>query len=389
MYIKCLRTVNFRNLLQQEITFSKGFNLILGMNAQGKTNIIEAIHVLLKGYSFRTHSYSQLIRMDSATDSKPDGFMISGIIVSDDGSQLELKLTVKRRGESYTRIITLQGKKVRNYAEIRHRFPVVRFLPDDIYLASDEPAVRRRFIDEMVEDWLPSYHELLKEYMDVLRERNGYLELLGEQEVDPKLVEVLDRKLVELGVKVFVNRLETLREYSKYVNIVLDRLGFRRELQLTYSSTVLEQEIPVREELKLDLDLDELKRRYFEALARVRDKELELRRSLIGPHRDRLEFSLMGYKVRYVLSQSQQNMLSLAMKIAKLALIKRKLGLKPLLIMDEPFAYVDDYNAQRVLKLIEKLEQVIVVSNSLPEGIKSRAVKLMWVEGGKVNLIGT
>ncbi len=373
MYLNYLRTENFRNLKNQVVELSKGLNLLVGPNAQGKTNFLEAIYILSTGKSFR---YARDEDYISFYASFPKTAIIEGNYTDDNGliGQLKLVISVTERGKEKKAFF--QGKKLDALQDLQGKLLIVEFLPSDVYLASDEPSERRKFLDNLISVLKGEYREWLREYQSVVREKNKLLEMLSEGEGDPLLLQTYNSKIAQLGSLIIYERLKILSLLKRYVKVILSRYSFKENVELTYSWSLSVE--------PGDLSPKEIRELLKRELERSIDKERRIGYSLIGPHRDSLEFKVNGLKIKYVLSQSQSNILSLALKFSKAAIFKRFFNKNPIMILDEPFAYIDEKNATITLSLLSRLDQVILASNRWESYFKDWVSKRFNVRAGSI-----
>jgi len=356
MQIEKLYVENFRNLKTQELKFSEGINLIIGANAQGKTNLLEAIYLLAYGKSFRHAKDEELLNLSLPL---PKTGILEAKYLDDNNLTFQVKLVISLTEKGKEKRAFFQGKRLDAISDLQGKLLVVEFLPTDIYLASDEPAERRKFIDDILSTVNPEYKSSLKSYYQVIREKNRLLETINKGEGAKDLLEAYNYKVLELGALITYERLKLMITLKRYVNLILKRYSFLDDVELLYYWTCTDKLVSPEEYY----DKGEIKEALRKALMEKAEMEIARGKSLIGPHRDSPEFTIRGTKVKYILSQSQSNILSLALKIAKAGIIKRHFNRNPIMILDEPFAYIDERNTEITLKILSKLDQIFIASN--------------------------
>ena len=377
MYIERLYVENFRNLGTQELKFSKGINLIMGPNAQGKTNLLEAMFLLAHGKSFRYAKDEDLLNINLPL---PKMGVVEAKYVDDNDISAVVKIVISLTDKGKEKRAFFNGKKLDALSDLQGKLLIVEFLPSDIYLASHEPGERRKFLDTLLSVISPEYRANLKSYAQVIKEKNKLLEAINQGAGDKTLLETYNHKIVELGSLITFERLKTLAILGRYIKVILSRYSFSQDITLMYFWTAMDNLINPKDQLSIQ----EIRRTLSEALRRKADLEVKREQSLVGPHRDSPEFTLGGIKVKYILSQSQSNILSLALKMAKAAIFKKRFNRNPIMILDEPFAYIDERNSEITLKLLSRLDQVFIASNRWEPFLDTWAEVKYEVRAGKL-----
>jgi DNA replication and repair protein RecF len=368
VHLDSVEITGFRNFASAAVRLSPGRNLIFGPNGSGKSNLLETIHYLCTAKSFRTAA-ADLIVQNGA-----DFFRIVGEgTVGGEPVTLELayrpgeKKRIKINGVPHTKVAMLYGQ-----------FKVVFFGPDDVELVYGPPSVRRRFLDISIAQLEAGYIPLLWEYRKVVAQRNALLRELGDAYdslgaiADDESLQVWDEKLVELGLAVYGLRARFIRDVSI--------LAGESHNQLTATDDTLEMRYkasPSLEEYSTDA--------YRAKLESRRTRELLMRQSMYGPHRDDVQFLLSGEDCRSYASRGQVKSAVLSVKLAVLEHVKRLCGEPPILLLDEIFSDLDRNRLDYLMPLLYDLGQVIVTTSKLEE-VKELGVfeNLLRVVGGSV-----
>ena len=269
MIIKSLKLTNFRNYKQLDIDFVPHINILVGNNAQGKTNILEAIYLLAAAKSFRASKESEMIKHNEISS------LISGKIQRDAVHKLEITISnIAVKSIKYNTKETQQKEFVGN-------FNVVLFSPEDLYLVKGSPSERRRFLDLEISQVNAGYRRLLADYQKVLVHRNSVLKDMAHNNQYEKMLEVWDEQLIEIGTRLMVQRAEMIYKLGLLSRLIHRKLSNNQEeLVLRYSPFYAENNEP------LDYDYQTIKSRFSHALAQEKPFELIRGYSLVGPQRD-------------------------------------------------------------------------------------------------------
>ena len=337
MIIRKLILKNFRNIEQQELCFSDGVNILTGDNAQGKTNIIEALWLFSAFKSFRTTNEKDFIRYGSE-------FARLDLTFEKDGRLSEglLKYYTEKRRE-----IFLNGIR-RKPSEMMGTVLHVMFFPEHLNLIKEGPEERRRFIDFAVCQLYPYYFTLISSYNKTLFQRNHVLK--SEDSSMRKTLDVWDEKLAALGARIYGTRRKYIRLLEENAMPVTEEIsGGHEKLSLVYRSfTDADEENEAKAELK-------------KQLAEQRDRDFLSGFTGVGPHKDTLEILLNGRLARSFGSQGQQRSAVMALKLAETEIIRDVYGEAPVLLFDDVFSELDRFRKEYIVSRIRD-KQVIVTS---------------------------
>lgn len=337
MRIRKLVLKNFRNIAQQEICFSDGVNILTGDNAQGKTNIIEALWLFSAFKSFRTTNEKDFIQYGS-------DFARLDLTFEKEGRTSEgvLKYYTEKRRE-----IFLNGIR-RKPGEMLGTVLHVMFFPEHLNLIKEGPEERRKFIDFAVCQLYPYYFTMLSSYNKTLFQRNHVLK--SEDPSMKKTLDVWDEKLATLGAKVYGTRRKYIRLLEENARPVTDEIsGGKETLSLVYRSfTEAIEETEAKAEMK-------------KLLEQQKDRDLLSGFTGVGPHKDNLDILLNGRLARLFGSQGQQRSAVMAMKLAETEIIRDVYGEAPVLLFDDVFSELDRSRKEYIVSCIRD-KQVIVTS---------------------------
>ncbi|PWG00522.1 DNA replication/repair protein RecF [Levilactobacillus bambusae] len=368
MYLQELQLHDFRNYDDVDVQFGRGVNVLLGENAQGKTNLLEAIYVLALTRSHRTHNDHDLINWEAKTA------QVRGKIVKVTGTT-PIELDFSARGKK-AKINHLEQARLSQYVG---QFNVILFAPEDLSLVKGAPAIRRRFVDMEFGQMSSRYLYNLAQYRDVLKQRNRYLRLLQHHRAkDLVYLGVLSDQLAAYGAEVVFQRLDMLKKLEKWAQKLHFEISQERE-QLSFK---YDTKIPVDQLTNTETIYAALQKLY----ADNQDKEIERGTTLFGAHRDDLQFFVNGKNVQTFGSQGQQRTTALSVKLAEIDLMKEETGEYPVLLLDDVLSELDDARQTHLLTAIQDKVQTFLTTTSL-SGIARKLVHdptIFNIDGGQL-----
>jgi DNA replication and repair protein RecF len=402
MHILHLSLTNFRNYSRLELDLPAGIIVLQGNNAQGKTNLLEAIYYLSRIRSPRTKVDRELVNWLALEDDLPFARLVAQIQRAEGAEQIELSL-VKSAGQSLNSNATVLRKHIRiNGANKRVLDAVgllnaVLFMPQDINLVSGAPHRRRRYLDDTICQMDPQYWRELQEYGRVLTRRNYLLKSLRGQRDDSQLL-FWDQRLVEHGAYLTLRRQQVIRQLDEFMQRIHPRLtGGEEQLRLEYCASVLMQSSPgVAYQIPLlakqdtspeaEISLRDVAARFADQLNKVRAKELDQGVSIIGPHRDNLRFLVNGVDMNTYGSRGQQRTITLSLKLAEVEWITQEKDDKPVLLLDDVISELDTAHRDCLLDVIDRAQQVIMTTTSLTHYSKEflERATLWHVRAGRI-----
>ncbi|WP_338779201.1 DNA replication/repair protein RecF [Metabacillus sp. FJAT-52054] len=356
MHIQELKLRNYRNYPELTVSFENKVNVIIGENAQGKTNMMEAIYVLAMAKSHRTSNDKDLIRWDE------EYAKIEGRVVKANGA-IPMQLVLSKKGKK-AKINHLEQQKLSQYIGAVN---VIMFAPEDLNLVKGSPQVRRRFVDMEIGQVSAVYLHDLSHYQKILQQRNHYLKQLQiRKQHDRTMLEVLTEQLSEAAAKLYRRRKLFIDQLEKWAQPIHSGISRGLEtLTIQYKSST---------EVSEDADLSKMIEVYLEKFDKIKEREIERGTTLAGPHRDDLLFFVNGRDVQTFGSQGQQRTTALSLKLAEIELIHEEIGEYPILLLDDVLSELDDYRQSHLLNTIQGRVQTFVTTTSV-EGIDHQTLK--------------
>ena len=342
MYIKKIKLKNFRNYDSLNISFDEKVNLITGENAQGKTNLIEAIYLCAFSRSFRTHNTPDLIKI---------GHTECSVYIEFVSEELEKNLTVKinKKGK---KMILSGNRVVRRTAELLNNLVVIVFSPEDLRLIKESPEKRRNFINKELSQLKPVYYENLKKYNECLRQKNT---VLKENRINNDILDVFDMQLAIYGEKIINEREKFIEKISEKANLIQKKIsGGTENLKIRYVKS-----------------LEGGKNEIYEKILKSREKDFQYGVCSFGPHRDDIEFFVNEKNAKKYGSQGQQRTVALALKLAEIEIAKEVLGEYPVLLLDDVLSELDRGRQNFIFNEIEGA-QIFITSTEIGNEIEKK-----------------
>lgn len=368
MYLQELELYNYRNYETLTIPFENKVNVILGENAQGKTNLMEAIYVLALAKSHRTSNDKELIRWDA------EYAKIKGRLHKTHGT-VPLELTISKKGKK-AKYNHIEQKKLSRYIG---NMNVVMFAPEDLNLVKGSPQVRRRFIDMEIGQISPVYLYDMSRFQKILQQRNHYLKQLQmKNQTDRTMLDILTEQLIEQAAKIVMRRFEFVRmleEWARPIHHSISRGLEQLEIQYKPSVNVSEE-----------LDWSKMIKSYENKFAEIREREIDRGVTMAGPHRDDLAFAVNGRDVHTFGSQGQQRTAALSVKLAEIELIYSEIREYPILLLDDVLSELDDYRQSHLLNAIQGRVQTFVTTTSV-DGVDHQTLReasMYTVKAGQI-----
>lgn len=357
MYIKELSLTDFRNYDNLDITLDHGINIFRGDNAQGKTNVLEAIYLCATARSHRTHKEKEIIKWDK--DAAHVKMRIKKHYVED---IIDFHLTHKSKSALINRM------PISRLGELFGCLNIVMFSPEDLQLIKNSPKERRRFIDIELCQIDKMYYYALRQYHKVLKQRNIALKQYFQTK-DASMLDVWDMQLEEYAKNVIDKRTAFIQEINEIANIIhSDISGKKESLEVIYEPSVLSNE-------------------YQERMQKYREKDILYQTTSIGPHRDDLKFLINGMDVKTYGSQGQQRTVVLSMKLAELNIMKKYIGEEPILLLDDVLSELDDKRQTDLFKYTQNI-QTLITCTGIEQSVwnTQKIGKLYNVKAGTIQL---
>lgn len=320
MILKSLELANFRNYEELNISFDKGTNILYGDNAQGKTNILEAIYVSATTKSHKGSKDKEIINFD-----KEEAHIRTYLEKENVETRVDMHL---RKNKS--KGIAIDGQKIKKAADLMGLLNVVFFSPEDLSIIKDGPAERRRFADMELCQLDSFYLYNLNHYNKIIGQRN---KLLKDMYFQPELKDTLniwDSQLVSFGSKIIERREQFVKQLGDIIFDIHKKLsGGKEELVIAYEP---------------DVSIEDFEKQ----MKYNQDKDIRLKQTTTGPHRDDFSFVVNGVDIRKYGSQGQQRTAALSLKLSEIELVKKISKDTPVLLLDDVLSELDS-NRQNYL----------------------------------------
>jgi len=377
MKIKSLKLLYFRNYLSTNIEVHPSLNVLVGNNANGKTNIIESIFCLALGKSYRTKSDSECIMFGETATAM-------SCIVNKNDRELDIMLGINNKGKS----AKIAGIKKTKLTDFVGELNVVLFSPEDLQIVKGSPALRREFMNREFYQFSRIYHKYYLMYQHLLKQRNSYLKDMRKNpkdEMSLAYLETLTSQLAKVALYITKERVSFVQDISKltYKNMLNISNG-QETLKIKYKSSVLDA-----------LNISEIDDESFteENLTKVMMKksfdDIMRGSTKIGPQHDDLEFYINDLDAKMYASQGQQRSIVLSLKLAEINYLKEKTGTYPVLLLDDVLSELDKNRQLKLLDAINENVQTFITTPSISD-IKEdllKKAKVFNIENGNISEI--
>ncbi len=344
MQIERLNLIQFRNYINETIEFDPHLNIIIGQNAQGKTNLIEAIFYLARAYSHRGSNSKEMTLFDSLD------YKIRALV---NHSSVKHELVGKSIGGK--KQFFLDGK-LANRKRISQVLSVILFEPGDLKIVKEGPDRRRRFLNEEIASFKPQYYYLIKNYEKVLFQRNHLLKNIAFKPSLLTTLEAWNEQLVTLGVQVIKQRIAYLHRLNKEAGELHYLLSDKKErLALFYQNNIIDSLS----------DIDQLEGRFFDQLKNHQEEEIKKGCTSFGPQLDDMIVHINQKDARRFASQGQQRSAAIALKLSQIKIIYQQTGDYPLVLLDDIFSELDEIRRRKILDLLDESQTFITSTEDL------------------------
>lgn len=344
MILKNLKLQNYRNYEQLNISFSDNINIIVGNNALGKTNILEAIYVLALTKSFRTSTDSNLIQNNY------ERFIVEGKVCKDLFSD-KLKIQYSKNKNLY-----INDNKVSKLSEYLSHLNVIVFSPDDLDIIKGYPDIRRKYINTEISQIYPAYSKLLSDYNSLLKMRNDCIKKIKMKEsVDKTYMSIIEKYLIDKSITIYKMRNKFLNKISIYGKEIYKNTMLKDNFNIKYKTTPYIEKF---DDISIRKNMEDSFSNNFE-------EEIKYGSTLYGPHKDDFEFCINDENLKIIGSQSQQKLAVLVFKLAEIELFKLQLDDFPILLLDDIFSELDDIRKNNVLLYLKKNIQTFITTTDI------------------------
>lgn len=349
MYAKSIELVNYRNYKKARIDFAEGFNVLYGNNAQGKTNIIEAIFLCALGRSHRTSKDVELVKIGE------EGYRVE-IILSKGSGQIkeEIKIEISYEKNS-KKTIRINEIPLRRIGELVGRINAVIFSPEDIMLVKEGPAERRRFVDITLSQLKPCYFYDLQQYIRILIQRNMLLKEIRYKKSLIDTMEIWNVKLAKIGARIMAERREFIKRLSDAAKVNHKKLtGGNEEIEIIYAPSI---------EVGEGQGTEDIEKEFLNAIERLFEKELMRNTTLVGPQRDDYDILVNGMNIKMYGSQGQQRTAILSLKLSETEIIKEEKDEYPVLLLDDVMSELDRKRQEYLFENLDEIQTFITCTD--------------------------
>ena len=342
MYIKSIELNNFRNYDNEIIYLDNYLNVIVGDNAQGKTNLLESIYLASIGKSPRTSKEKELIRWDS-TFAKITIEYVKNIA---NHKKIEIYLST-----SQNKSIKINGYYLKKISQLLGEIYTVYFSPDELNLVKSGPNERRKFLDIALSQFDKNYFYNLNKYFEILEQRNKLLKSVSSAKTISDTLSIWDDQLISFGSKIIYTRLQFINILSSIAKDIHSDLTDGKEIfRMEYVGIV-------------DTNIKNIENKFKKALEDCRDKDISLGYTNVGPQRDDIKLIVNEIDIRSFGSQGQQRTVALTMKLAELEVMTNETKDTPILLLDDVLSELDENRQLKLLNLVKKYQTILTCTD--------------------------
>ena len=355
MYIEKIKLENFRNYKYENIELNKLINIIFGDNAQGKTNILEAIYFTSLGKSFRTNKEKEIVKENESQ------------------AKIEINFIKNNRKEKINAEISDKKKfyindiPVKKLSELVGKINIVLFSPEDIEILRNEPIKRRKFLNIMISQLRPKYIFLLSEYNKVLEQRNNYLKKIKYENKSQEYLTIWDEQLEKIGIKIYEYRKEFIEKINNNIK------------KIHLNTTENKENIEIKYKTNID------KKNYMENLLKNKSVDIQKGYTSIGIHRDDFEIYINKKNVAIFGSQGQQRTSIISLKLAEAEVIYDEIEEYPIVLLDDFMSELDKKRINGFIQNIKNNQVLITTTDKI--NLDTVVYNLYKVEKAKVERI--
>ena len=365
MWVRTITAEAFRNLSLTSISLSKDINILYGDNAQGKTNILEAVYFCAIGRSLRADNNRELIRFGN------DEAHVTVDVDKDDYS-FTIDAHIKQIGNKAVKTLSIDRTTVKNTKELFGRLMVVLFSPEDLQLIKSGPAERRRFMDMEICQLSPVYYSDLRDYHRALKQRNQLLKQLRRDHTQIDSLSIWDQQLNASGCKIMRTRLSFVDKINGIAREIHSNItSGAEELALTYQPNIQEPD------------------NYINIMKISHERDIQCGTTSMGIHKDDILFSINGIPARSFGSQGQQRTAALSAKLAEIEIMRDGAKSTPVLLLDDVLSELDGNRQRFLLTQIRDLQTILTctgLEDVLAKGKGIEGAHVMQVKNGRIEV---
>lgn len=366
MILRKIKLINFRNYKSFNINFQKNINIIIGDNAQGKTNILESIYTLALTKSYRTTNDSNLIRLDQ------EKFIITGEIKDE-------KILKKLSLELYkgNKVAKINDNVINKISDYVGNLYVILSSPDDLQMIKGSPSERRNFLNIEISQLSSNYIKKYNEFNKILKMRNDYLKLLFTNSLcDYNYLDILTNNLIEREIDIYIERYNFINKINDNITDIYKNITGIKDLKILYETNVDFN----------NYEPEYMKKTLLEKYRKNQQREISMGMTLYGPHRDDFTFLIDNNDIKIFGSQGQQKLAFIALKFAEIRIFEEKTGTKPIILLDDIFSELDKTKKNKLIQYIDNDYQVIITSNDTKDISKKilNGASIFKIQDGKI-----
>lgn len=366
MKIKSIGLENFRNYEKLELEFDESRNILVGENAQGKTNLVEAIYLTSFAKSFRTNNAADLVKF---------GENLANVRVNVESEDINKEILIVLRNDG-KKMVKKDGKIIKKTADLLNNVVVVAFSPEDLRIIKDNPEKRRDFLNRELSQIRPRYYEQLRAYNNVLKQKNSLLKNFvndHSKTFNEDMLDVYDKQLADAAYEIIRYRKEFVEMLSNEAGEIVSAIsGGKDNLLIEYKTACDYVTSPEGREI------------LYKQFRSNREKDMYTGNMSLGPHRDDLEFSINGVDAKKYGSQGQQRTIALSLKLAEIRIAKNLIGEYPILLLDDVLSELDVDRQKYLVNQIEGVQLFITSAEINDAVISSLQGRLFEIEGGEI-----
>lgn len=354
MRIEQLKLINFRNYSNLDIEFNNKLNIIIGNNAQGKTNILEAIYYLSISKSFLSINDKNVIKHNELYS-----FIKGKINYLNKINNLQISINQNSKK------LEINNNEIKRHCDFIGKLKVIIYYPDSLRIIKDGPSNRRKFLNIEISQLYLKYIKLLNEFNVVLKQRNEYLKVMKNGNINVDYYNIITDKFISLSVDIYKYRKDFIENINKYIGNIFYYIANTSDLKIYYDT-------------QIDISDNNIKLNLYEKIKSNYDREILYGTSLIGPHRDDFSFKTNETDLLLYGSQGQQKMAVLALKLAEIDVFMDICSEYPVLLLDDLFSELDIDKRNKVISYLNRDIQTIVTTTDIAN-IDDKTIKEAYI----------
>lgn len=367
MIVDKISLKNYRNYDNVKIKFHNGVNIIIGDNAQGKTNILESIYFLSITKSYRTSDDSFLIKNGKEST-------IINARIKNDKIPKRLDIIINKKNKT----LSVNGTIIKKVSDFIGNLNVIMMAPEDVEIIKGSPLERRNLLNIELSKLSKEYITKYNEYSKLLKMRNDYLKLLMTNSIaDYRYLEIITEKLIDRAIYIYIERKKIIDELNLILPNIYDDIIGIKNISIDYFPNIDIDKFEYEEIQK------KLKHQYY----KYQHKEIVLGMTLYGPHRDDFKFVIEGNDMKFFSSQGQQKIAIISLKLALVEIFYSRTRDMPILLLDDIFSELDRKKKNKLINYINNAGQVIITTNDIKDINKKKLTNIKIFEIKNKNII--